>query len=169
MAHPNTVTCKFGANFEYDAAVRRQHWRSYRNNLGKTYTVNVPALPIEYDVTKKGTADLANQSITWTVNISATQGATAVDLAGYQFFDDLQTVGTYIPSSFQVDGVDATPNTADNALGYVVPDGSTSRNTTTIKTKISDCRLLCHFEQKVNNTAQLLDSESTTVDEDSLS
>lgn len=162
----NTVTCKFGANFEYDGSGADGSTGDHTVTiLEKTYTVNVPALPIEYDVTKTGTADLANQSITWKVNISATQGGAAVDLAGYQFFDDLQTVGTYIPSSFQVDGVDATPNTTDNALRYVFPDGSTSPKTITFKTKISDAAYYATSEQKVNNTAQLLDSESTTVDE----
>lgn len=162
----NTVTCQFGANFEYASSGPGGSTGDHTVIiLGKTYTVNVPALPIEYDVTKTGTADLANQSITWTVNISATQGATAVDLAGYQFFDDLQTVGTYIPSSFQVDSVDATPDTADNALRYVFPDGSTSPKAITFKTKISDAAYYATSEQKVNNTAQLLNSESTTVDE----
>jgi ribosomal protein L2 len=162
----NTVTCKFGANFEYDGSGTGGSTGDHTVTiLEKTYTVNVPALPIEYDVTKKGTADLANQSITWTVNISATQGGAAVDLAGYQFFDDLQAVGTYIPSSFQVDSVDATPATADNALRYVFPDGATSPKTITFETKISDSAYYATSEQTVSNKAQLLNSESTAVDE----
>lgn len=162
----NTVTCQFGANFEYDGSGAGGSTGDHTVTiLEKTYTVNVPALPIEYDVTKTGTADLANQSITWEVNISATQGGAAVDLAGYQFFDDLQTVGTYIPSSFQVNRVDAAPDTAGNALRYVFPDGSNSPKIITFKTKISDAAYYVTSEQKVNNTAQLLNSESTTVNE----
>ncbi|MBZ4665146.1 SpaA isopeptide-forming pilin-related protein [Mahella sp.] len=162
----NTVTCEFGANFEYDSSGANGSTGDHIVTiLEKEYKVNVPALPIEYAVTKTGTANLADQSITWTVNVSATQGGAAVDLAGYQFFDDLQNVGTYITSSFQVDGADASPDTADNALRYVFPSGSTSPKTITFKTKISDSAYYATSEQTVNNKAQLLNSESTVVDE----
>ena len=162
----NTVTCQFGSNFEYDGSGAGGSAGDHTVTiLEKTYTVNVPALPIEYDVTKTGTADLANQSITWTVNIDATQGGTQVDLAGYQFFDNLQAVGAYIPSSFQVDGADASPDTTGGALRYVFPDGATSPKTITFKTKISDSAYYATSEQTVNNKAQLLNSESTAVDE----
>ncbi|HWR40587.1 MAG TPA: DUF5979 domain-containing protein [Patescibacteria group bacterium] len=162
----NTVTCQFGADFEYDGSGAGGSAGDHTITiLEKTYTVNVPAAPIVYNVTKTGTADLANQSIEWTVNIQATQGGAPIDLAGYQFFDDLQTVGAYIPSSFKVDGTDASPDTADNALRYVFPDGSTSPKTITFDTKISDSAYYATSEQTVNNKAQLLNSESTAVDE----
>lgn len=162
----NTVTCQFGADFKYDSSGAGGSTGNHTVTiLEKEYTVNVPALPIEYVVTKTGTENLADQSITWMVNINATQGGADVDLAGYQFFDDLQTVGEYIPSSFKVDGTDASPNTEDNALRYVFPDGSTSPKTVSFKTKISDSAYYATSEQKVNNKAQLLNSQSTVVDE----
>lgn len=162
----NTVKCEFGANFEYDDSGSSGSAGDHTVTiLEKTYTVNVPVLPIEYDVTKTGTVNLADQCITWMININATQGGAAVDLAGYQFFDDLQTVGTYIPSSFKVDETEASPDTADNALRYVFPGGSTSPKTITFETKISDSAYYATSEQTVSNKAQLLNNESTAVDE----
>jgi hypothetical protein len=70
----NTVTCQFGANFEYDGSGADGNAGDHLVAiLDKTYTVNVPAVPIVYDVTKTGTVDLATQSIEWTANIEATQ------------------------------------------------------------------------------------------------
>lgn len=162
----NTVKCEFGANFEYDGSGSSGSAGDHTVTiLEKTYTVNVPVLPIEYDVTKTGTVNLADQCITWMININATQGGAAVDLDGYQFFDDLQTVGTYIPSSFKVDETEASPDTADNTLRYVFPGGSTSPKTITFETKISDSAYYATSEQTVSNKAQLLNNESTPVDE----
>jgi uncharacterized repeat protein (TIGR01451 family) len=162
----NTVTCKFGVDLEYDASGASGSAGDHTITiLEKAYTVNVPAAPIVYNVTKKGTADLANQSIEWTVDIQALQGSAPVDLAGYQFFDDLQNVGAYIPSSFQVDGTYASPDTTGNALSYVFPEGSTSPKTIKFKTAISDAAYYATSEQKVNNKAQLLNSKSTVVEE----
>lgn len=162
----HTVKCEFGANFEYDDSGSNGSAGDHTVTiLGKTYTVNVPALPIEYDVTKTGTANLADQSITWTINVNATQGGIAVDLAGYEFFDDLQNVGEYIPDSFKVDGTEVSPDTADNELRYVFPEGSTSPKTITFDTEISDDEYYATSQQTVSNKAQLLDKESTVVGE----
>ena len=162
----HTVKCEFGADFEYDDSGSNGSTGDHTVTiLGKTYTVNVPALPIVYDVTKTGTANLADQSITWTVYISATQGGAAVDLAGYKFFDDLQNVGTYISSSFKVDGTEVSPDTASNALRYTFPEDSTSPKTITFKTKIPDSAYYANSQQTVRNKAQLLDKVSKVVDE----
>lgn len=118
-----------------------------------------------YDVTKTGTANLADQSITWTINVNATQGGSPVDLAGYEFFDDLENVGEYIPDSFKVNETVASPDTVDNALSYVFPEGSTSPKTITFKTKISDNAYYANSQQTVSNKAQLLDKDSKVMDE----
>lgn len=162
----NTVTCQFGADFDYDASGDGGSSGDHTVTiLEKTYTVNVPALPIEYAVTKTGAANLAEQSITWTVNIKATQGIAHIDLAGYRFIDNLQSVGAYIPDSFQVDGVDLNPDITDNVLRYGFPDGSTSPKTITFKTAIADSSYYAISQQKISNKAQLQNSELTIVDE----
>jgi pilin isopeptide linkage protein/uncharacterized repeat protein (TIGR01451 family) len=164
----NTVTCQFGANFEYDGngsdGDAGDHLVAI---LDKTYTVNVPEIPIEYNVTKTGTADLANQSIEWSVTIEATQGSVAIDLEDYNFYDDLQSVGEYLDASFKVDGTSVSPvyDSVDNTLGYVFPEDSTSPKVITFKTEIPDSKFYATTEQTVTNNAQLLDSESTVVDD----
>lgn len=164
----NTVTCQFGADFEYDASGEGGSTGNHTVTiLEKSYTVNVPALPVEYDVTKTGTANLADQSITWTVYISGSQGGAAVDLSGYQFFDDLTGVGDYVANSFEAgsDSVAPTWDGTTKELSYTFPSGSTSPQEITFKTRISDDAYYATSEQKVSNTAQLRDSESTVVDE----
>lgn len=162
----HTVECKFEADFGYDGSGANGSTGDHTVTiLGKTYTVNVPDLPIEYDVTKTGAADMADQSITWTINVNATQGGIAVDLAGYEFFDDLENVGEYIPDSFKVDGTVVSPDTADNELRYVFPEGSTSPKTITFDTEISDDEYYATSQQTVSNKAQLLDKDSNVMDE----
>jgi len=162
----NTVTVEFGGDFNYDASGDAGNAGDYTVAiLEKTYTVNVPALPIVYDVEKTGTANLADQSITWTINVEATQGSANIDLAGYRFIDNLQTVGAYIPDSFQVDGVGLTPDFADNVLSYGFPDSSISPKTVTFKTAIADSSYYAASQQKISNKAQLQNSELTVVDE----
>lgn len=156
----NTVTCKFNADFEYDASGDSGSAGNHIVTiLEKTYTVVVPASEIVYEVTKSGTPDLANKCIEWTVDIAASQDGKNVDLAGYQFFDDLETVGTYIPNSFKVDGDLATPVVEGNTIRYVFPEGSASPKKITFKTEISDDAYYATTEQKVTNKAQLQDSE----------
>jgi pilin isopeptide linkage protein/uncharacterized repeat protein (TIGR01451 family) len=165
----NTVACQFGANFEYDGSGAAGNTGDHLVAiLDKTYTVNVPAVPIEYDVTKTGIVDLATQSIEWTANIEATQGGVHVSLADYKFFDNLLNVGIYIPSSFQVDGTsvsDAFIDTSGNALSYVFPTGATSSKTIKFKTSIPDAKYFATSQQTVTNTAQLLNSVSTVMDQ----
>jgi len=167
----NTVTCQFGANFEYDGSGAGGNAGDHIVAiLDKTYTVNVPAVPIIYDVTKTGTVDLATQSIEWTANIEATQGGSHVSLADYQFFDNLLNVGTYIPSSFKVDGTslsDTLIDTSGNALGYVFPAGTTSPKTIKFKTSIPDAKYFATSQQTVTNTVQLLNSVTTVMDQGS--
>jgi uncharacterized repeat protein (TIGR01451 family) len=158
----NNVICKFGNNFEYRGGSPGNHTISI---LEKTYTLNVPEVPIIYNMTKTGTADLANQSIEWKVDIQATQGGIPIDLDGCKLFDDLHNVGEYIPASFKVDGTDVSPDTADNSIKYVFPNNSISPKTITFRTKIADSAYYSITEQKVNNKAQLLNNQSTIMAE----
>lgn len=162
----NTVTCKFNANLEYDASGNSGTPGDHVVEiLEKSYTVNVPRPEIVYGVTKSGTPNLSDKSIEWTVDITAAEGGTAIDLAGYQFYDDLKSVGAYITGSFKVDGIFATPDLEGNAVRYIFPAGSTSPQKVTFKTEISDETYYAASEQKVTNKAQLQDSEKTVKKE----
>ncbi|MDR6549074.1 SpaA isopeptide-forming pilin-related protein [Paenibacillus qinlingensis] len=124
--------------------------------LGKTYTVVVPAQPIVYNVLKTGTADLTNKIIHWTVKLSGTKGATAVNLDGYVFSDDLSGVGAYVANTFQVDGVAATPDETGNMVTYTLGDAASVR-TIMFDTAIPDDKYYRNHEaESVSNTANLL-------------
>ncbi|ACL22308.1 LPXTG-motif cell wall anchor domain protein [Desulfitobacterium hafniense DCB-2] len=157
----HSVTCKFHAEFQYDASSSSGGAGDHTVTiLGKPYTVNVPAVPIEYNVTKTGTADLADQSITWTANISATQGGTDVDLAGYQFFDDLTSVGDYMEGTFKVGSEGKAPTLEDKKLSYIFPtEGSASPRIIEFKTKIPDGKYQANSKQTVVNKAELRDKD----------
>ncbi|MDG0790355.1 hypothetical protein OMP38_05450 [Cohnella ginsengisoli] len=125
--------------------------------LGKTYTVVVPPTPVVYNVAKSGVADLAHNKIDWTVTLSATKGATAVDLKDYEFSDDLSNVGTYVPSSFTVGGVAATPVETGSVITYKFPDPSSGPQEVKFSTTIPDNKYYVNnVNQSISNTAQLL-------------
>lgn len=162
----HTVTCKFSANFEYDASGDAGSAGDHLITiLGKTYTVVVPAPEIQYQVTKSGTPDLSSKSITWTVNISAVQAGSDISLSGYRFSDDLSVVGNYISGSFQAGGVSAAPTVDGSTIRYVFPDGSTSPQQITFRTEIPDNSYYSSTQQKITNKAQLLDRENKVVNE----
>ncbi len=163
----NTVTCQFSADFVYDGSGASGNIGDHTVTiLEKTYTVNVPPLPIVYEVKKTGVVNLVEKSIEWTTDITAKQGDTNIDLTGYKFFDDLTNVGPYITGSFEVDSTAATPDaTTANALSYVFPAGSTSPKTIKFKTEITDDLYHATSEQTVTNKAQLLDNTSTLIEE----
>ena len=152
----NTVTAQFGAEFSYNGSGDGGSTGNPTVTImEKTYTVNVPALPIVYGVTKSGTANLSEQSITWNVQMQASQGGLEVDLAGYEFRDDLQKVGEYIEDSFQVDGIAVSPTTT-GGLSYIFPVTGTSSKAISFKTKIADSDYLSNVTKTITNTAILL-------------
>ncbi|NLA26766.1 MAG: hypothetical protein GX878_05160, partial [Firmicutes bacterium] len=162
----NTVSCGFTANFEYDDSGEAGNPGDYEVIiLEKTYMVNVPPLEIIYEVTKSGSADLANKQITWEVLLAATQGGEPIDLAGYIFSDDLAAVGAYVDGSFTVGGTAETPTKDGSKISYVFPDNYTSPQTITFKTEISDDAYYAASQQNVTNKAQLLDSEEEFLKE----
>lgn len=162
----NNVTARFLADFEFDAdAFTGGSGDFVVKILEKEYTLNVPALPIEYNVSKSGSVNLADQSITWTVNVSSIQGTTPLDLAGLEFFDNLQNVGAYIPDSFQMDGTAVLPVLGPNTLSYVFPTNTISPKIITFKTAISNSAYYATSVQNINNTALLRDTDTTTLDD----
>lgn len=162
----NTVECNFNAILKYDGSGTAGETGDHVVTLlKKTYTVKVPPAEILYGVTKSGKPDFANKSIEWTVNISVTQAGKNMELGGYQFFDDLRRVGTYIEDSFKVDDNSATPTVEDNTIRYIFPEGSKNPQKVTFKTEISDSAYYAISEQKVINKAQLQDSKDIVVKE----
>ena len=160
----DTIECKFGANFNYNKSGDEDDWGDRTVAiLNKSYTVNVPAPAIEYKVVKKGTPNLDEQSVTWEVEVSATQGSHAVDLAGYQFFDELKDAGEYIPGSFTVGGVEADPVIEGTAISYVLASNAEGKQAISFKTKIPDKIYYAVGTQNVHNNARLLDNEEEEV------
>lgn len=151
------VSAKFSVQLEYDGSGSAGSEGNHSVTiLGKTYTVVVPPAPTAYNVTKTGNADLANKKIDWTVKLSATKGATPVDLMDDVFRDDLTNVGAYVPGSFAVDGAAVAPVLTGNVLTYTL-DSSTSERVITFSTEIPEAKYYVNnASQSVSNTAQLL-------------
>ena len=139
--------------------------------LNKTYTIVPPAVPTTYTVTKSGTVDLANKCINWIVNITAAKGSTPIDLVGYTFSDDLKNVGAYKAGTFQVGPssgtlTQQTPNTIDPALKYLFPSGSTSPQSVTFSTSLTDAECYSTTGWTKNNTAQLKKGDDVVAEKE---
>lgn len=163
-----SVSCEFDASLAYDKNGGAGNTGDHTVQiLDKTFTVNVPAPEIQYKVEKNGSADLANKCIHWTATVTATQGGTGVDLAGYRFSDELSAVGDYIKDTFKVGGSPetmtspATGFSSDNSkLTYTFPDGSTSPQTVAFDTAIPDNEYYTTSPTDVENKAQLFDKDN---------
>ena len=167
----NTVTAQFIADFEFDAdAFTGGSGDFVIKILEKEYTLNVPPLPITYEVNKVGSVDLATQSVLWTVNLSALQGTNdVIDLAGLEFFDNLQSVGTYIEDSFTVNSISTPITITNNQISYVFPESTNTPTTITFRTRISITAYYATSQQSITNTAVLretVDSITTILDQD---
>lgn len=168
----NAVTAQFIADFEFDAdAFTGGSGDFVIKILEKEYTLNVPPLPITYEVNKVGSVDLATQSVLWTVNFSALQGTNdVIDLAGLEFFDNLQSVGTYIEDSFTVNSTPTPITITNNQISYVFPESTNTPTTITFRTRISNTSYYATSQQSITNTAVLretVDSITTILDQDS--
>jgi len=160
----NTVTCRFNADFEYDDTGDAGSWGEHVITiLNKTYTVIVPTPDIIYTMTKSGALNMADKTIEWTVDVTATQGGNSISLEGYQLTDTLSTIGEYVAGSFTVGGNAATPAYANGVLSYTFPAGTVSPKTIKFKTAVSDTNYYATTQQSLTNTAKLLNSESTQV------
>ena len=156
----SNVQCRFTATFQYDASGAPDTGNDYTVAiLGKTFTLTVPPKEIQYDVEKSGTPNLAEKTIDWAVTVSAVQGSTPVNLSGYDFADDLSTVGEYVPGSFAVDGVVTDPAISGDAIRYAFPEGSSGPQVVTFKTVIADENYYSSGQQLISNKAQLLKDE----------
>ncbi len=160
----NDVRLNFAADMEYDKSGENGSAGNHVVSiLEKDFIVNVPELPIIYNMNKAGSVDLADQSITWTVNVSATQGGQPYSLEGYGFKDDLSAVGSYIEGSFKLNGSATTPVWSNNNLSYTFGAGSAGTATISFKTKIPDAKYYSSSSQAVDNKALLLDEDEIEV------
>lgn len=160
------VICKFNADLQYDASGAPADGEEKNVQiLDKTFTLKVPPVEKTYTVKKDGKVNSADKTIDWTVTLSGKQGENALDLAGYQFSDDLSDVGKYVEDSFQVNGKDAAPDLSGDVLSYSFPEKTSGLQTVTFQTKISDEIYYGTGTQKIANTAQLLDKEASLVGE----
>ncbi len=154
----NTVKCLFTANLKYDKTGDDGEEKDVNVAiLEKTYTVHVPPAEIVYEVTKSGTPNLADRTITWNVDISATKAGNPVDLAGYKFVDNLNAVGEYIPGTFSPSSLTPVYDETGKILSGTFPTGSTSPQTVTFQTEIPENKYYGSGNQSITNTAQLMD------------
>ena len=129
--------------------------------LDKTYDLKLPGDVLTYTVTKDvASVNLNEGTITWSVTItgeSDTVPPTALDLAGFQFSDDLTAVGAYVGGSFMVNGTAFTPDGTTPELTYTLPAPSVSPVVITFKTSIPDSTLT--NGGTISNTAEVFDGE----------
>ncbi|NLA71365.1 MAG: hypothetical protein GX850_02900, partial [Clostridiaceae bacterium] len=87
-------------------------------------------------------------------------------MAGYTFKDDLSDVGDYVAGSFKVGTIPIPDATvlSENKLNYPFLEGSTSPQTITFKTRISDDQYYANSEQTTTNTGQLVKDENVVED-----
>lgn len=152
------VSAWFKATLEYDGSNGDDAEGDHEVTiLGKTYIVEVPPVEIVYDVAKSGTADLANRTIDWKVEVTATQDVYSLDLKDYIFSDNLTGVGELVTDSFKVNGVPVTSDAGPgNGIQYTFPDHSVSPQAVTFQTKIPEDKYYANYSQSVSNTAELL-------------
>ncbi len=118
--------------------------------IGKNSTVRT--------VTKTGTADLEKQEIEWTVELKNEINSEAQSLAGFQFSDDLSTVGDYVEKTFVISGVSEYGTINDSAwtkgIDFTFADTTTAGNATIkFRTKIPDNHYYAQGNQKITNKA----------------
>ncbi len=134
--------------------------------LDKTYTL-MPAAPIfEYKMEKTSSlvdGNLKSKKLQWTVTLSATKNSNPFSLEGTKFFDDLTSVGTYVPGSFQVGGSPAEPVIEGGGISYTFPSGAPTGTTVTFQTEIPNNHYYAQDTQKIENTAQLLSSNGAVL------
>ncbi len=127
--------------------------------LGKSYNVNVPVVETAYKMAKSGAADLTKKTITWSVDVTATQGENPASLAGHLFTDDLSQVGVFIPGSFQVGGAAVQPVYENGVLRYTFPAGTQSPRRITFQIEIPGSAYYATTAQNIPNHATLSDGK----------
>ncbi|WP_018212678.1 Cna B-type domain-containing protein [Desulfitobacterium hafniense] len=163
----SNVVCTLNATLLYNGPGRGENAQDVKVTLlDKTYTVHVPELPVVLSGEKTGVRD--GQFIDWKVKVKAEKGENPGDISGYQFSDDLGSVGEYVADSFKIgtgdDGKDASPPSpaagyADKKLTYTFPEETTGTRYLFFRTKIDDGIFYSNGSQTITNTAKVFDQE----------
>lgn len=151
------ATLAWNGTFEED-----DEGNAYVRILEKQVDFLFPGQIISHSMAKSGALSSDGSKITWTVVIEAVNDLDPpehVDLAGYVFTDNLTGVGDFVAGSFSLDA-NLEPNTS-NVLTYTFPSGSTSPQTITFETEVSDYILT--NGGTVSNTARLQEQDTTVV------
>lgn len=160
------VWASFDATLTYDDKVLGDdiNERSVKI-LGKEVTVTGLAAKYVYDVEKTGALNTEDQTIDWTVTITATKDGDDISLEGYTFSDDLTGVGDYVTGSFKVDGTLPTPDYGENkVLSYTFPAETMSPVTVTFSTKIDKDSFDENYEIIGTNKAELTKDDDVKGD-----
>ncbi|HKK95156.1 MAG TPA: hypothetical protein VJ916_02370, partial [Anaerovoracaceae bacterium] len=157
----SNVNVRFTKSLEYDGDNFGDEEGDHQVALlEKTFTVNVPPLPIVVSGEKTGVR--TGQYIDWKVGIEAKQGEENVDLSGYVFSDDITNVGTYESGTFEVgtaeDGTDAVALTTDfletdTELTYTFPENTIQKQYIFFRTRIKDTVFYTNGNKTITNEA----------------
>lgn len=132
--------------------------------LGQTFTLTVPPLPYELEGEKTGERD--GQFINWKVKIKEKNDR---DLDGYEFRDDITTVGEYVPGTLKVHDSDDIANATlvtpdfsitDTSLTYTFLAGSTGEHFIYFQTKIKDDLFNSNGDKTITNQAKMFKGET---------
>lgn len=164
------VSATFNANLEYVGNEQGSEDESYIVTiLGKTFTVNVPAIPKVYTGVKTGVK--RGDEIDWKIKVEVTQGEQNISISGLKLVDDLFNVGALI-GDFSYNSVDdrtsATPFNPTFVLKegskYTLefPEGVVSPVYVFFSTKIAE-DFVTNGTKTITNTARLFDGEVEKV------
>lgn len=160
------VSAKFNASLQYVGNEQGNEDQNYTVTiLGKTFTVNVPAIAKEFKGTKTGVKN--GDKIDWKIKIEGTQGEQNINLGGMKLVDDLTTVGELI-GNFKynsTDDIDGATYFAENLVVestgvYTLqfPEATVSPVYVYFTTQISE-DFVTNGERTITNTAKLFEGE----------
>lgn len=167
------VVCRVNCTLEYDAdgenGTEGDHTVTI---LDKSYTVNVPVVPVIVSGTKTGTRNGGN--IDWVVKVEGKKGTVDGDISGYVFNDNLTDVGKYIAGSFKVGetsdigdaGVPAGSegwNNSTAVLEYTFPEDTVGTRYLFFSTAIPQSKLEATGTQKISNIVNIQNGEKPPV------
>lgn len=162
----NTVVVEFEADLKYVGNEQGNEDQNYTVTiLGKTFTVNVPAIAKEFKGTKTGVKN--GDTIDWKIKIEGTQGEQNINLGGMKLVDDITTVGELI-GNFKYNSTDDIAGATDFAENLVVestgvytlqfPEATVSPVYVYFTTQISE-DFVTNGERTITNTAKLFEGE----------
>lgn len=157
----SNVICRFTTTLNYSGSGDDAEFGNHDVSiLDKNFTVNIPEPPVLINATKTGERE--GQYIDWKVNVEAAKGNHAADMYGYEFQDNLKSVGELVNDSFMTASAeDETPQKItsfiyeNNVLSYSFPEHTNGTVVLYFRTKISDKTFYANGTTKIRNTASI--------------